>query len=292
MSLALVELLSSHPLAFVTSASVLGLIVGSFINVVVWRLPKILEREWRAQAHEILGLPAEPVAAPYNLLRPQSCCPHCNQPIRPWENIPLLSYWLLKGRCAHCDKAINRRYPFTELVCGLVSAWVAWHFGFGWQAAAVMLLSWGLLAMSLIDADHQLLPDVLVLPLLWLGLIVNYFGLLVALPDALWGAIAGYMSLWSVFWLFKLITGKDGMGHGDFKLLAMLGAWGGWYILPMTLLLSSLVGALSGLVLLRLRNAQTSTPIPFGPYLAIAGWIALLWGGQITDFYLQSVGFK
>ncbi|NVZ36760.1 prepilin peptidase [Pseudomonas sp. 21615526] len=286
------EILVYQPWVFVSGALLLGLIVGSFINVLVWRLPKMLEREWRAQAHEVLGLPAEPVAAPYNLMHPNSCCPRCNHPIRPWENIPLLSYVLLKGRCSSCHQPIGARYPITELACGLISAVVAWHFGFGWAAGAVLLLSWGLLAMSLIDADHQLLPDVLVLPLLWLGLILNSFGVFVSLHDALWGAVAGYMSLWSVFWVFKLITGKDGMGHGDFKLLAMLGAWGGWQILPMTLLLSSLVGVMGGLILLRLRKAQASTPMPFGPYLAIAGWIALLWGGQITDFYLQSVGFR
>ncbi|NWB73119.1 prepilin peptidase [Pseudomonas sp. G5001] len=286
------EILVYQPWVFVSGALLLGMIVGSFINVLVWRLPKMLEREWRAQAHEVLGLPAEPVAAPYNLMHPNSCCPRCNHPIRPWENIPLLSYVLLKGRCSSCHQPIGARYPITELACGLISAVVAWHFGFGWAAGAVLLLSWGLLAMSLIDADHQLLPDVLVLPLLWLGLILNSFGVFVSLHDALWGAVAGYMSLWSVFWVFKLITGKDGMGHGDFKLLAMLGAWGGWQILPMTLLLSSLVGVMGGLILLRLRKAHASTPMPFGPYLAIAGWIALLWGGQITDFYLQSVGFR
>jgi len=285
-------LLSSEPWVFVWVSLALGLIVGSFINVLVWRLPKMLEREWRAQAHEVLGLPAEPAGTPYNLMRPNSCCPHCEHPIRPWENIPLLSYLLLRGRCSSCQKSISSRYPLTELACGLICAGVAWHFGFGWQAGAVMLLSWGLLAMSLIDVDHQLLPDVLVLPLLWLGLILNCFGFFVSLPDAVWGAVAGYMSLWSVFWVFKLITGKDGMGHGDFKLLAMLGAWGGWQILPMTLLLSSLAGVIGGLILLRMRKAQVSVPMPFGPYLAIAGWIALLWGGQITDFYLQSVGFR
>jgi leader peptidase (prepilin peptidase) / N-methyltransferase len=286
------QLLSEHPWALITMAAVLGLIVGSFINVLVWRLPKMLDREWRAQALEVLGLPAEPAEPTYNLLHPNSCCPRCGHAIRPWENIPVLSYLALRGRCAHCRGAISARYPFTELACGLTSALVAWHFGFGWQAGAVLVVSWGLLAMSLIDADHQLLPDVLVLPLLWLGLIVNGFGLLTTLPDALWGAVLGYMSLWSVFWLFKLVTGKDGMGHGDFKLLALLGAWGGWQMLPMTLLMSSLVGVFIGLILMRVRKAQVSTPMPFGPYLAIAGWIALLWGGQITDFYLQSVGFR
>ena len=285
-------LLSEHPWAFVGLALVLGMIVGSFLNVLAWRLPKMLEREWRAQAREILDLPAEPGGPTYNLMHPNSCCPHCNQPIRPWENIPVLSYLLLRGHCAHCREPIGRRYPLTELVCALISTAVAWHFGFGWQAGAVMLLSWGLLGMSLIDLDHQLLPDVLVLPLLWLGLILNSADLLTPLPDAVWGAVIGYMSLWSLFWLFKLATGKDGMGHGDFKLLALLGAWGGWQILPMTLLMASLLGVFAGLILLRLRKAQVSAPMPFGPCLAIAGWIALLWGGQITDFYLQSVGFR
>lgn len=285
-------LLSEHPWVFVGMAWVLGLIVGSFLNVLVWRLPKMLVREWRAQAREILGLPADPVGPAYNLMHPNSRCPHCSQPIRPWENIPVLSYLMLKGRCARCREPIRARYPFTELACALLSAIVAWHFGFGWQAGAVMLLSWGLLAMSLIDVDHQLLPDVLVLPLLWLGLILNSGGLLATLPDALWGAVIGYISLWTVFWVFKVITGKDGMGYGDFKLLALLGAWGGWQILPMTLLIASLLGVFAGLVLMRLRKSPASVPMPFGPCLAIAGWIALLWGGQITDFYLQSVGFR
>jgi leader peptidase (prepilin peptidase)/N-methyltransferase len=286
------DYLTLYPLAFVLTALVLGLVIGSFLNVVIWRLPKMLEREWRAQAHDVLGLPSETPLPTYNLMLPHSQCPHCAHKIRAWENIPLLSYLLLRGRCSNCAAPISLRYPLTELACGLLSAFIAWHFGFGWPAGLMLVLTWGLLAMSLIDAEHQLLPDVLVLPLLWLGLIVNSFALFVPLHDALWGAVAGYMALWSVFWLFKLITGKDGIGHGDFKLLAMLGAWGGWQILPLSILLSSLVGAILGVVLLRLRDAKTSTPIPFGPYLAIAGWIALLWGGQITDFYWQFVGLK
>lgn len=286
------EILIHSPLAFVLLAGITGLLVGSFLNVVIWRLPKMLERDWREQAHDILGLPGETPLPTYNLLLPHSQCPHCDHRIRAWENIPLLSYVFLRGRCSACAAAISLRYPLTELACGLLSAFVAWHFGFGWPAGLVLILSWGLLAMSLIDAEHQILPDVLVLPLMWLGLIVNSFSLFVSLHEALWGAIAGYTLLWSMFWLFKLITGKEGMGHGDFKLLAMLGAWGGWQILPLTILLSSLVGAIIGLITLRLRNAKTSTPIPFGPYLAIAGWIALLWGGQITDLYWQFVGLK
>ena len=286
------EILIHSPLAFVLLAGITGLLVGSFLNVVIWRLPKMLERDWREQAHDILGLPGETPLPTYNLLLPHSQCPHCEHRIRVWENIPLLSYVFLRGRCSACAAAISPRYPLTELACGLLSAFVAWHFGFGWPAGLMLILSWGLLAMSLIDAEHQILPDVLVLPLIWLGVIINSFGLFVSLHEALWGAVAGYGLLWSVFWLFKLVTGKDGMGYGDFKLLAMLGAWGGWQILPLTILLSSLVGAIIGLVLLRWRHAKTSTPIPFGPYLAIAGWIALLWGGQITDFYWQSVGLK
>lgn len=290
--MSLTEFLASYPLAFVLSTLILGLLIGSFLNVLVWRLPKMLQRDWQAQAHEVLGLPEQSPTPTYNLLLPHSHCPHCDHQIRAWENIPLLSYLLLRGRCSQCTAKISPRYPITELACGLLSAFMAWHFGFGWQAGMVLLLTWGLLTLSLIDAEHQLLPDVLVLPLLWLGLIVNSFELFVSLDDALWGAVLGYLCLWSVYWLFKLLTGKDGIGQGDFKLLAMIGAWGGWQSLPLTIMLASLVGAVVGALMLRWRNAQTSTPIPFGPFLAIAGWIALLWGGQITDLYLQFVGLQ
>jgi leader peptidase (prepilin peptidase)/N-methyltransferase len=286
-----IDFLASHVLAFVLCALLLGLLIGSFLNVVVYRLPKMMQRDWREQAHEILELPAEAPAETFNLVLPNSQCPHCAHEIKPWENIPVISYLFLRGKCSSCKTPISLRYPLVELTCGLLSAYIAWHFGFTWQAGAMLLLTWGLLAMSLIDVDHQLLPDSLVLPLLWLGLIANSFGVFTSLEDALWGAIAGYLSLWSVYWLFKLVTGKEGMGYGDFKLLAMLGAWGGWQVLPLTILLSSIVGAVLGLIMLRLRNAATSTPIPFGPYLAIAGWIALLWGDQITASYLQIAGF-
>jgi leader peptidase (prepilin peptidase) / N-methyltransferase len=286
------EFLAGNLPAFALSCLLLGLLIGSFLNVVVYRLPLMLERDWKAQAREILDLANEPAQATFNLILPNSQCPNCGHEIRPWENIPVLSYLALRGKCSNCKTAISVRYPLVELACGLLSAYVAWHFGFTWQTAGMLLLTWGLLAMSLIDADHQLLPDALVLPLLWLGLIANYFGLFVSLGDALWGAVAGYLSLWSVYWLFKLVTGKEGMGYGDFKLLAMLGAWGGWQVLPLTILLSSLVGAVLGVIMLRLRNAETSTPIPFGPYLAIAGWIALLWGEQITGTYLQFAEFR
>jgi leader peptidase (prepilin peptidase)/N-methyltransferase len=290
--MSLVDYLASHTLAFVLCALLLGLLVGSFLNVLVYRLPVMLHRDWQVQARDILELPTEPAGPAFNLLTPNSACPQCGHKIRPWENIPLLSWLALRGKCSGCQQAISPRYPLVELACGLLSAFVAWQFGYGWPCAAMLLLTWGLLAMSLIDCDHQLLPDALVLPLLWLGLIVNNFGLFTSLEEALWGAVAGYLSLWSVYWLFKLLTGKEGMGYGDFKLLALLGAWGGWQILPLTILLSSLVGAILGIIMLRLRKAATGTPIPFGPYLAIAGWVALIWGEQITQSYLQFAGFR
>lgn len=289
--MSVINFLASHALALVLCALLIGLLIGSFLNVLVYRLPKMMQRDWREQAREILELPAEAQTEIFNLVLPNSQCPHCAHEIKPWENIPVISYLFLRGKCSSCKAPISLRYPLVELTCGLLSAYIAWHFGFTWQAGAMLVLAWGLLAMSLIDIDHQLLPDSLVLPLLWLGLIANSLGLFTSLEDALWGAVAGYLSLWSVYWLFKLVTGKEGMGYGDFKLLAMLGAWGGWQILPLTILLSSIVGAVLGLIMLRLRNAETSTPIPFGPYLAIAGWIALLWGEQITARYLQIAGF-
>lgn len=285
------EFLASTPLAFVLCAVLLGLLVGSFLNVVIHRLPKMMELDWQQQAREALSLPETEPPVIYNLVLPHSQCPHCGHQIRAWENIPVVSYLALGGKCSSCKAPISKRYPLIELACAILSGFIAWHYGFGWQAGAMLLLGWGLLAMSMIDVDHQLLPDTLVLPLLWLGLIANYFGLFSNLGDALWGAVFGYLSLWSVYWLFKLVTGKEGMGYGDFKLLAMIGAWGGWQVLPLTILLSSLVGAVLGIITLRLRNAETSTPIPFGPYLAVAGWIALLWGDQITATYLQFAGF-
>ncbi len=287
----LIDYLASHALAFVLSTALLGLLVGSFLNVVIYRLPIMMQREWRAQALEYLECPPESVGERFNLLLPNSRCPHCDHQIRSWENIPLVSWLVLRGKCSSCRAPISSRYPLVEVACGLLSGYVAWHFGFTWQAGAMLLLTWGLVAMSMIDIDHQLLPDSLILPLLWLGLILNSFGLFVSLESALWGAVVGYLSLWSVYWLFKLVTGKEGMGYGDFKLLAMLGAWGGWQVLPLTILLSSVVGAVLGTILLRMQRAESSTPIPFGPYLAVAGWIALLWGEWITESYLQFARF-
>lgn len=289
--MSILEFWGANAAVFVACVVVLGLLVGSFLNVVVYRLPKMLMRDWRAQAREVLEMPTKDVEETFSLVLPNSSCPNCGHEIKPWENIPLLSWLFLRGKCSGCKQAISVRYPLVELACGVLSGVIAWQFGVSWETLAMLVLTWGLLAMSLIDADQQILPDALVLPLLWLGLILNSFGLFTSLPDALWGAVIGYMSLWSIFWLFKLVTGKEGMGYGDFKLLALLGAWGGWQVLPLTILLSSVVGAVLGVIILRLQRNSYSNPIPFGPYLAVAGWIALIWGDAITSSYLQFAGF-
>lgn len=282
---------ANNLVVFAVCVGFVGLLIGSFLNVVIYRLPKMLMRDWRMQAREVLDLPEQADAEPFNLILPNSSCPHCGHEIKPWENIPLVSWLVLRGKCSGCKEAISIRYPLVELACGLFSAVIAWQFGVSWEALAMLVLTWGLLSMSLIDADHQILPDVLVLPLLWLGLILNSLGFFTSLSDALWGAVIGYMSLWSIFWLFKLITGKEGMGYGDFKLLALIGAWGGWQVLPLTILLSSVLGAVIGIIILRLQRNGYNKPIPFGPYLAAAGWLALIWGEQITSRYLHIAGF-
>ncbi|WP_414154794.1 prepilin peptidase [Pseudomonas sp. BNK-43-a] len=282
--------LADQPGFFLASAAVLGLLVGSFLNVLVHRLPVMLERQWQNEAREVLGMPVE-AHERFDLCLPASHCPGCGHRIRAWENIPVVSYLALRGRCSACKGRISLRYPLVELACAGLSLVVAWHFGVSVQALLALVLTWCLLALSLIDAEHQLLPDVLVLPALWLGLVVNAFGVFVPLADALWGAVVGYLSLWSVYWLFRLVTGKEGLGYGDFKLLALLGAWGGWQVLPLTLLLSSVVGAVIGLCLLRLRKASLGATMPFGPYLAIAGWIAWLWGDEIYASYMQLLGY-
>lgn len=288
----LLSYMASHVLAFVLLCVLLGLIVGSFLNVVIHRLPRMMERDWKRQAEEILHPDAvQPDRPTYNLILPHSHCPHCDAEIKPWQNLPLISYALLRGRCGNCRERISVRYPLVELLTAVLSGVVAWQFGFGWEAGAMLLLTWSLISLSLIDADTQLLPDSIVLPMLWLGLIINSTGLFTDIHSALWGAVSGYLSLWAVYWVFKLITGKEGMGYGDFKLLAMLGAWGGWQVLPLTILLSSLVGAVLGIIILKSRGDSNATPLPFGPYLAIAGWIAIIWGDWITGSYLRFAGF-
>jgi leader peptidase (prepilin peptidase)/N-methyltransferase len=249
----------------------------------------MMERDWQAQYQEYLGKsPAED--APLNLAQPASRCPHCNHKIRFYENIPLLSYLWLRGKCSSCQTSISARYPLVELLTGVLSAVIAWHFGFGLQAGAALLLTWALLALSMIDVDHQLLPDSITLPLLWLGLALSLFPVFTDMHSSLIGAIAGYLSLWTVYQLFKLLTGKEGMGFGDFKLLAALGAWMGWQALPVIVILSSAVGALLGGAMIAIQGRDRAQPIPFGPYLAIAGWIALLWGDRISDAYLRWSG--
>lgn len=276
---------------WLAGATVLGLLLGSFLNVVIYRLPRMLEREWREQCAELRGepLPDNPEPA-FNLIRPASNCPHCGHRVRAWENIPIISYLLLRGRCSECGNPIGARYPMVELVTGALSVLVAWQLGPTPQTLAAMVLVWSLIALTFIDYDTQLLPDQITLPLLWLGILVNTQGWFVDLESAVLGAVAGYLALWIVFHLFRLLTGKEGMGYGDFKLLALLGAWLGWQLLPQIVLVSSLVGAAVGISLVLFQGRDRSKPIPFGPYLAAAGLIALLWGAQLNDAYLRFAG--
>lgn len=273
----------SDPLVFALCAALLGLCVGSFLNVVIHRLPKMMERQWRAECTELSGeeTPA-PVVEPYNLVVPRSACPACSRPITAIENIPLLSWIVLRGECAGCSARISPRYPAVEALTAALSAYIAWHFGFGMAAAGALLFTWAMIALTFIDLDTFYLPDSITLPLLWLGLLFNISGTYAPLPGAVIGAAAGYLSLWSVYWIFKWATGKEGMGYGDFKLLAAIGAWLGWQMLPLTILLSSLVGAAIGIGLIVFAGRGRSVPIPFGPYLAIAGMIALLHGPALT----------
>jgi leader peptidase (prepilin peptidase)/N-methyltransferase len=301
--------LQEIPALLIGSAFLLSLLVGSFLNVVIHRLPVMLDRQWRSQAEEMLAdsgnaapeLQADPAsAAPpakYNLVTPRSACPHCGAPVRAHQNIPLVSYLLLGGKCASCQARISPRYPIVELVTALLSAAVVWRFGFHWQSVAALFVTWALVALTVIDLDHQILPDAITLPLLWLGLLTSlawHAGLAPPLPtdprSAILGAVAGYLILWSVYWAFKLLTGKEGMGYGDFKLFGALGAWLGWQMLPLVLLLSAFTGAVVGIALIVARGRDRNIPIPFGPYLAAAGWIALMWGPQIVGGYLSLSG--
>lgn len=277
--------LNNHSAVFLIGTSIFGLLVGSFLNVVIYRVPKMLEQDWKAQCHEMLEL-EPPEEDRITLSTPNSTCPHCNHAIKPWENVPVISYLFLRGRCSACSSPISIRYPSVELATGILSLVVAWTFGAGYLTIALLLFTWCLVSLTMIDADTQLLPDNMTLPLLWLGLIVNYFGLMTSLESALWGAIWGYLSLWIVYHLFKLATGKEGMGYGDFKLLAALGAWLGWQMLPIIILLSSVVGAVIGIGMIAIRGKDKNIPMPFGPYLAIAGWIALIWGPEIMKLWL------
>jgi len=285
-------MLAANPAVFAAVAVLFGLAIGSFLNVVIHRLPLMLERQWRAQCAEITGHAALPEGEPISLSRPRSHCPSCSAQIRAIHNIPVLSYLALRGRCASCNTKISLRYPLVELATAIVSGVVAWHFGFGCQAALTLVFSWYLIAMTGIDLDRQLLPDVLTLPLLWIGLLASLWPTagFTSPQDALIGAGAGYLALWSVFQAFRLVTGKEGMGYGDFKLFAAIGAWLGWQMLPLVLLLSAVVGAAVGITLIVIRRHGRDVPIPFGPYLAGAGWIAMLWGPLIVERYLGFAG--
>ncbi len=281
----LVVLFEQHPAAYLASIFALGLCVGSFLNVVIYRLPIMMQKEWRHDCLEFLEQAPDAKKESFNLILPKSRCGHCGHAISAFENIPILSYLLLRGKCAGCKTPISIQYPVVELFTALVSLLVGWHFGVSPQALAALVFSWCLIAASGIDIGHKLLPDSIILPLLWLGILLAFFDVFIDLETSVLGVVFGYMSLWSIFIIFKLITGKEGMGHGDFKLLAMLGAWTGWKMLFVIVLTSSLVGAVVGITMILLKKTDRSTQIPFGPYLAAAGWISLLWGPQLLQFY-------
>ncbi len=285
----IIDYLQASPTGFVVAGVMLGLIVGSFLNVVIHRLPVIMERDWRAQCTEFLDLPAHAPAdeAPFNLIVPRSRCPSCGHGITALENVPVISYIALRGRCSQCATAIGLRYPLVEVLSGILTGVVAWHFGFGPQSACAWLLTWSLIALSGIDLDHQLIPDAITLPFLWIGLGISLVPIFVDTHASLIGAMAGYGILWCIYQAFRLLTGKRGMGYGDFKLLAMLGAWLGWQSLPVVVLLSSLIGAVVGVSLILVRGQDRNIPIPFGPYLAAAGFVAMLWGQDIVAWYLS-----
>jgi leader peptidase (prepilin peptidase) / N-methyltransferase len=283
------EILIQTPVLLYATVGFFALAVGSFLNVVIHRLPLMMEQEWRRECADLAGEALAPTPR-LSLALPGSRCPHCAHPLRVWENIPLLSYLLLRGRCAVCREPIGVRYPLVEAGTALFSILVVWRFGVTWEAAAALILTWGLIALAVIDIDTQLLPDSITLPLLWLGLLISLDGGFASPQDAILGAALGYLFLWSLYQVFKLITGREGMGYGDFKLFALFGAWLGWQVLPMILILSSVVGAILGLVLIARRGQDRHTPLPFGPYLAAAGWIALLWGNDLNNAYLQWTG--
>jgi leader peptidase (prepilin peptidase) / N-methyltransferase len=293
----------SDPALFAGSVFLLGLMIGSFLNVVIYRLPVMLERQWRSQATELLAAGGAATQAPpapaerFTLVTPRSACPRCKAPIKAWQNIPVVSWLMLRGRCASCRIAISPRYPVVELATGILSGWVAWHFGVGWPAACALLVSWTLIALTVIDLDHQLLPDDITLPLAWAGLLaavalgpISDAAIPVAPRDAVIGAASGYVSLWLVFHAFRLVTGKEGMGYGDFKLFAAIGAWLGWKLLPLVILMSAAAGAFLGILMIVFRGRDRAAPMPFGPYLAAAGWIAMMYGDRLVHGYLRVTG--
>ncbi len=291
----MLALLQSSPTALLVSAGILGLLVGSFLNVVIHRLPVMMERRWRAECAALSDAgdaSATPPDEPFNLVVPRSTCPHCHSRLSARENIPLLSYLLQRGRCRHCQARISIQYPLVEALAAILSVVVVWRLGFGWPTLAALAFTWSLIALSVIDLETQLLPDQITLPLTWLGLLVNLAGAFVDYRASLLGAVAGYLSLWSLYHVFRLLTGKEGMGYGDFKLLAAIGAWAGWAALPVTIVLSSVTGALVGVLMIVARRHEKGHPMPFGPFLAVAGWIALFWGDDLVRMYLRFSGLN
>lgn len=282
------QALESYPALLIMTVSLIALAVGSFLNVVIHRLPKMLERQWRAESAALHG--AAPAAEPrYNLVVPRSQCPACGHQLSAIENIPLVSFIALGGKCRNCKAKIPLRYPAVEALTALLSGYIAWRYGYSWQTLAALLYAWILIAAAFIDLDTFYLPDNLTLPLLWLGLLINLNGTFTDLSSAVIGATAGYLALWSVFWAFKFATGKEGMGYGDFKLLAAIGAWLGWKMLPAVILIASLVGAVIGIALIVFARRGRDVPIPFGPYLVLAGLIAMFWGNALVDYYLRAL---
>jgi len=281
-----ITLLQTSPVFFVSLCTTIGLMVGSFLNVVIFRLPKMMEREWNQQCAELRGETIEALP-PLNLAKPRSKCPHCRHKITALENIPIISYLVLRGHCSQCNASISLRYPIIEALTGIISGFVAWYFGFGFTAFAAMIFVWSMIALAFIDLDTLLLPDDITLPLLWIGLLVNLDDVFTDISSAVIGAASGYFILWLIYWCFKITTGKEGMGYGDFKLLAVIGAWFGWKMLPLVILLSSLVGAVIGIGLIIVAKHKRDVPIPFGPYLVGGGLIALFWGNQLNRTYLD-----
>lgn len=282
--------LQTHPIFFVFTMTLLGMCIGSFLNVVIYRLPKMMEQDWHEQCCDLLEIKNENVKEQprVNLIYPGSSCPACEHKITALENIPVISYLFLKGRCSSCKAKISLQYPIIEIFTGLATAYVAWHFGFNLQTLFAVLLTWTLICLSAIDLEHSLLPDDITLPFLWLGLACNIFEIFTDIESSLIGAMLGYSVLWIVFMSFKIVTGKEGMGYGDFKLLALLGAWFGWQYLPLVILLSSIAASLIGIAMIIFRGREKSTAFPFGPYLAIAGWVTLIWGEELVGIYLNS----
>lgn len=291
-----IALFEQSPAIFYSTVTILGLIIGSFLNVVIYRLPKMMENEWFCECRELLVDELKPsdkkkgkVATEPEVLtlsKPASTCPKCGHKIKIIENIPVLSWLFLRGKCSSCANPISARYPIIESVSGVLSLVIAMHYGVTIQTLFMLILTWSLITLTMIDADKMILPDQITLPLVWLGLLLNLNGVFIGIEQAVVGAMVGYLSLWSIFWLFKLVTGKEGMGYGDFKLFAVFGAWFGWELLPVLILMASLVGAVIGISLMVFKNHEGSKPIPFGPYLAIAGWITALWGNDIWQWYL------